>query len=187
MNSPIIFPWGPLLVKQMVDLSVTNEFLKDFNYNNSNIELPFPSLEKRKEYDVSNVKYINLLSPYIKNYLKIRGLENNFKLNILWGNLYGVNHYIPPHTHGNCDLSFVLFLEMPPTHLLNLEKGEGFLTFGYGEKSDWRSLIKNITYHRILPKINELYIFPHNLRHHSTPMSNPHSKRISVTGNIELL
>ena len=188
MNSPLIYPWGPLLSKQVVSNLVSDVFLQDLGKGGDEAKVGVVPIHKRYNYNLDNPKYLDLLLPYFHNYLKkITPLNYKLKLKLLMGNVYGSNDYIPPHIHSNCDLSFVLFLKTPSPHLLNSQTNEGNICFEYGEPKDNRSKLNCIYIHTINPQINDLFIFPNYLRHYSIPIKNPQAQRISLAGNIELL
>ena len=98
---------------------------------------------------------------------------------ILWG-----KEYNPIHIHTHCELSSVLWLEVPKRMLDEAKKNEtnaanpGNISFIYGEES-WGSL----TERHYAPTVNTLFIFPAALRHHVMHF-NSKVTRTSVAGNI---
>ena len=189
MSNPKIFPWGPILMRQEVDPNITKKFLNEWPSDGEDVETPLPNLTSRKIYPKSQWKeYESLLAPYINLYLQKMGIQYNFRFRGLWGNLYRQKDSIPLHIHNVCDLTFVLYIKLPPPSLLNLEnENEGNVVFIYGEETDARSKVRMVNEYNLTPKLNEIFIFPNNLRHYSIPMTHPKAERISISGNIELL
>ena len=93
--------------------------------------------------------------------------------------------YNPIHTHTHCDLSFVLWLEVPQRMLDEAKKKEtnaanpGDTCFIYGEDC-WNTVSEK----KFTPSINTLVIFPSSLRHHVMHF-NSNVIRTSVAGNIK--
>lgn len=179
--------WGPPLLKTTVNPNISKTLNSNLYIKDVDLITPMVDIESRKVYDLNNKEIFDLFSPYLRQSLKFMGISNEFRFTQIWRNVYKSNHYIPNHTHNEGDLSFVLFTKVPPTALLDKIKGEGNIVFEYGESPDWRGIIPNIHVHSISPQINELYVFPSNLRHQSIPFQNPSLERISISGNIELL
>ena len=92
--------------------------------------------------------------------------------------------YNPIHTHTCCDLSFILWLEVPQEILDEAKKNEtkaynpGQTVFIYGEDKPLYTTEKPIT-----PVENILFIFPADLRHYVMHF-NSDVTRTSVAGNI---
>ena len=186
MNNIELFQWGPLLLRQDIDSNITQNFLDNIK-STKEIEFEnFVTSTSRRAYN-NHLGLINSLRPYVKNYLKIAKLEENlFTFGNVWVNIYNEGDYVTPHVHENCDLSFVLFLQVPYIDYLNNPRNEGTLNFHYGEAPDRRARIPSISIHTILPKVNEMFIFPNNLLHYTVPIQENKIKRISVSGNITL-
>ena len=112
-----------------------------------------------------------------------------YRLEQIWINRMRAKEYNPIHVHTHCDLSFVLFLEVPQrmlnerkrTPLTNVGGKPGDLCFLYGEEA-WGSLTEK----RFTPVVNTLFIFPATLRHQVLHF-NSKVIRTSVAGNIKLL
>ena len=89
---------------------------------------------------------------------------------------------MPIHTHPNCNISFILFLEVPKEMLAEkrVTKGlpPGFTGFLYGE-----DVYGAVTNRIIKPEENVLYMFPSNLRH-CVAHFNSKVTRTSVSGNV---
>lgn len=182
-----IIPFGPLLIQEKLTDSEL-AYIKEGFYKQEmvNIKTSLPDLSKRGRMDHNNKEYNEILKPYIEQYLNVMGWEGKYELTSLWGNVYENNDYVPPHIHIKCDLSFVLFLEMPPKEILNLKKREGMLCFMYGEQESCWAKVKPITLQEVLPREGEIYIFPQNLQHYTIPLLKENTKRVSISGNILL-
>ena len=95
--------------------------------------------------------------------------------------------YNPMHIHTQCDLSFVLWLEVPQRMLNEAKKNEtnaanpGDTCFFYGEDTS-----HSVTEKRFIPIVNTLMIFPAKLRH-SVMHFNSKVTRTSVAGNIKFV
>ena len=93
--------------------------------------------------------------------------------------------YNPIHVHTFCDLSFVLWLEVPQRMLNEAKKNEtnasnpGTTGFLYGEDK-WSV----VTEKHFTPTPNNLMIFPADLRHQVMHF-NSKVTRTSVAGNIK--
>ena len=190
----MIYPWGPLLLKQNVDLKIINIILNNIPDRGRESLLDNNSNLKRISFNKEECGYlINLLDSYFLNYFREMGIAkknlpyNQYILNQSWVNIHKKDQFIPPHAHGYCDLSFVLYLKFPPPSILPLDTDEGNIIFTYGERNDARAKVKNIVKHQIKPEVGELYMFPNNLSHYTTPIASVQSERISLSGNIELL
>ena len=105
-----------------------------------------------------------------------------YKLQPLWINFQKAREYNPIHIHPNCNLSFILFLEVPKEMMEepHTTKGSppGYTGFMYGEDAHGF-----ITHRIVKPEKNVLYMFPSNLRHYVAHF-NSNVTRVSVSGNI---
>ena len=110
-----------------------------------------------------------------------------YQLTHVWINRMKAKEYNPVHIHTNCDLSFVLWLEIPQRMLKEAKKNEtnacnpGELTFFYGE--DHKDVVSQ---RHFVPKVNTLMIFSADLRH-SVMHFNSKVTRTSVAGNIKFV
>ena len=182
-----VIPFGPLLIHQKIDNTelqyLKNEFLNSDGFETFNTFLP--SITKRKRMNPNKGEYNQILKPYIQQYLNVMGWKGNYRLKSLWGNSYDKHDYIPPHIHSECDLSFVIFLQMPPKEF-SKTKGEGAINFMYGEQNYWQAKVTPITLQEIVPEEGDIFIFPQNLQHYTTPFLNDQIRKISLAGNIIL-
>ena len=107
-----------------------------------------------------------------------------YKLTQMWINRMKAKEYNPIHVHTFCDLSFVLWLEVPQQIIKEAKKNEtnaanpGTTCFLHGEDNPLVICEKQFA-----PKVNTLMIFPSTLRH-SVLHFNSKVIITSVPGNI---
>jgi len=171
-------PFGPYLSKMFVDDDFCKRLLK-VGKTLANTSQCFSPMEFNLKKD-----------PWIEEEFKVGVFQPTYKLKSLWINFQKAGEYIPIHTHHNCDISFILFLEVPKEMLAEkrVTKGlpPGFTGFLYGEDvhSHRKSEQGKIEFDLIIkPEENVLYMFPSNLRH-CVARFNSKVTRMSVTGNI---
>jgi len=179
--------FGPLVLKQRLSYQETMDIKDSFsNQTKENLITELPDLHERGVIDPNDERYNKILYPYIRKYLDVYNFKGGYKIVSLWGNVYRKNDMVPPHIHTCCDLSFVLFLKMPPIEMLDQKKEEGVFVLRYGDDAPFGQKIAPITNQVILPKEGELIIFPQNLIHYTLPIKHPQAERISISGNILL-
>ena len=131
--------------------------------------------------------YINT---WIEGWQKFANKPNfnpRYQLTQMWINRMRAKEYNPIHIHTNCDLSFVLWLEVPQRMLNEAKTNEtnaanpGSTCFLYGEHKHNVVSEKHFT-----PAVNTLMIFPSDLRHHVMHF-NSKVIRTSVAGNIKFV
>jgi len=127
--------------------------------------------------------YINT---WIHGFEQFRGGEKfnpPYKLKSIWINFQKSGEYNPVHTHPDCALSFVLYLEVPRKMLeekRSTMRGipPGHTGFIYGERTP------GVVSERVIkPEEGMLYMFPAYLRHYVTHF-NSKVTRTTVSGNI---
>ena len=131
--------------------------------------------------------YINTWIEGWKKFSNKPPFNPKYQMTQMWINRMRAKEYNPIHVHTNCELSFVLFLEVPQRMLDEAKKNEtnagnpGDTCFLHGEDS-WGV----ITEKRFAPRLNHLLIFPANLRHQVMHF-NSKVIRTSVAGNIKFV
>jgi len=133
--------------------------------------------------------YVNTWIEGWKRFSQRPNFNTKYELTQLWINRMKAKEYNPIHIHTHCDLSFVLFLDVPQRMLdeakrkpiTNVGAKPGELCFLYGEEV-WGSLTEKL----FTPKVNTLLIFPATLRH-SVIHFNSKVTRTSVAGNIKFV
>ena len=131
--------------------------------------------------------YINTWIDGWKRFADKSNFNPKYQLIQIWINRMRAKEYNPAHVHTHCDLSFVLWLEVPQRMLNEAKKNKtnaanpGNICFLYGEESSYALCEKQFA-----PKVNTLMIFPANLRHHVMHF-NSKGTRTSVAGNIKFI
>jgi hypothetical protein len=131
--------------------------------------------------------YINTWIDGWKRFADKSNFNPKYELTSMWINRMRAKEYNPIHVHTHCALSFVLWLEVPQRMLDEAKKNEtnaanpGELCFLYGEDNAYVLSEKQFA-----PKVNTLFIFPANLRHHVMHF-NSKGTRTSVAGNIKFI
>ena len=93
----------------------------------------------------------------------------------------------PPHIHTNCQLSTVLYLQIPSglkkenKEYKGKSAGPGSVVFTYGESRDYVVDEKSF-----LPVKGDFFVFPYNLKHYVSPFKSK-GERISVSANFKIL
>ena len=131
--------------------------------------------------------YINTWIEGWRRFANKPNFNPKYRLHQMWINRMKAKEYNPIHIHINCDLSFVLWLEVPQrmlneakrTPLTNVGAKPGDLCFLYGEDK-WSVISEK----QFTPKLNTLMIFPSTLRHQVLHF-NSKVTRTSVAGNIK--
>ena len=107
-------------------------------------------------------------------------------MTMAWANFMKAGEFNPPHTHGNCDFSSVLFIKIPEALKEEHKKfrgnggGPGAITFTYGETHPYAIAGKGF-----FPQEGDLYIFPATLTHFVSPFLSL-EERISLSANFRL-
>jgi len=128
--------------------------------------------------------YINTWIEGFQRFSNRPNFNPKYQLTKIWINRMKAKEYNPAHIHTNCNLSFVLWLEVPQRMLNEAKKKDtnanapGGTTFFYGE--DHRHVISE---KHFAPIVNTIMIFPATLRH-SVMHFNSKVTRTSVAGNI---
>ena len=131
--------------------------------------------------------YINTWIDGWKRFADKSSFNPKYELTQIWINRMRAKEYNPAHVHTHCDLSFVLWLEVPQRMLNEAKKNKtnaanpGNICFLYGEETAYGLCEKEFA-----PKVNTLMIFPANLRHHVMHF-NSKGTRTSVAGNIRFI
>jgi uncharacterized protein (TIGR02466 family) len=184
--------WGPLLFRTKLNKEDLNEVLKlcDKNFTNKiNKELAGIIDE---EYSIDLQKYFNIIKPYLDNVYK-KAFEtwyvksfNQINIKSAWVNFMKNGEFNPPHTHINCILSSVLYLQIPEKlkienkNYIGKSSGPGSISFTYGEER-----FLNINIINFFPEEGDFFIFPSNLQHVVFPFKSK-VERISIASNFDI-
>jgi hypothetical protein len=114
---------------------------------------------------------------------------NNFKTISAWVNFMKQGEYNPPHIHSGCDLTCVLYLDIPSKLKEENKKyvgtikngGPGSINFTYSLGNDLLK-ISNSTF---FPNTGDFFIFPATLLHSVFPFKSE-IERISVSANFKI-
>ena len=128
--------------------------------------------------------YVNTWIEGWKRFGNRPNFNPKYRLHQMWINRMKPKEYNPIHVHTLCDLSFIIWLEVPKRMLDEAKTNKtnaanpGDTCFLHGEDN---ALV--ICEKQLAPKVNTLMIFPANLRH-SVMHFNSKVIRTSVAGNI---
>tara|TARA_R100001086_G_scaffold66954_1_gene31237 strand:+ start:699 stop:1301 length:603 start_codon:yes stop_codon:yes gene_type:complete len=131
--------------------------------------------------------YINTWIEGWKKFSNKPNFNPKYRLTQMWINKMKAKEYNPIHVHTNCDLSFVLWLQIPPRILKEAKNKEtnasnpGNIGFLYGEDK-WGVIAEK----HFSPLVNTLMMFPADLRHQVMHFDSKVT-RISVAGNIKFV
>jgi hypothetical protein len=131
--------------------------------------------------------YINTWIEGWKRFSHRPNFNRKYRLNQMWINRMRAKEYNPMHVHTHCDLSFILWVEVPQRMLNEAKKNitnaanPGETCFLYGEDK-WSV----VTEKHFTPQVNTLMMFPADLKH-SVMHFNSKVIRTSVAGNISFI
>ena len=186
-------PFGPYLAKMEIDLEFCKRLLEVGKTltKKYNTELA-GNIDEEYLYDLKKHPWIEpeikvCVNTWISGWRKFSGISDfdpQIRLDPLWINFQKAGEYNPIHLHPGCNLSFVLFLEIPEEMLKEKSKisgiPPGYLGFMYGENI---VLHGSVTHRVIQPKVGTLVMFPSILRHYVSHFTS-NVIRTSVSGNI---
>ena len=149
----------------------------------------------KDEYLIDVKKYVDVIGPYFKTFVdgvkswshpQIQGKVN---FSEAWVNYMVAGEFNPPHVHNNCNLSSVLFVQVPKDLKKENEailkrgitsSGPGTLVFQHGEVGFFTIIERTF-----LPEEGDLFIFPGSLKHYVSPFSCK-GERITIASNAYL-
>ena len=185
-------PFGPYVAKMTLDPGFCKRLLETGKtLTKSHKEYLAGSIEHEYVFDLNKDKWIEeefdaCIGTWLKGYQQFSGDRNfnpQFKLHPLWINFQKAKEYNPIHSHPGCNLSFVLYLEVPKEMLAEARAttgaAPGHTGFMYGEDA-----YGFITHRIVKPSEGTLLMFPSNLRHYVSHFDSPNVTRTSVSGNI---
>jgi uncharacterized protein (TIGR02466 family) len=183
--------WGPFLFKTKI---LKEEVKKILSFCKRDEKLDCRHTlagHINEEYVVNNKDIFPILSPYTEVYLKTRNeqwnipVESTIEIDETWVNYMKQGEFNPPHTHLSCDLSCVLYLQIPKDIIKNKENHvalssvPGSISFMYGE-----NLRNNIYSQNFFPEEGDFFIFPAWLQHCVFPFKSD-EERISLSANFK--
>lgn len=183
--------FGPFVFKTKVDLNICKNILQLCKKeNNANRQL---AGHLKDQYNIDKNKYFEYIKQIIVIYIKQaekwydKPICNGVEIVGAWVNFMKAGDFNPPHVHTNCDLSSVLFLEIPNELVKERKKyvgkhyGPGTIEFMYGEDME----LSNINMNH-LPEVGDFFIFPAKVRHCVSPFKSK-GIRISLAANFKLI
>ena len=185
-------PFGPYVAKMTLDPGFCKRLLETGKtLTKSHSEYLAGSIEHEYVFDLKKDTWIEeefkiCVKAWLKGYQQFSGDRNfnpDFQLHPLWINFQKAKEYNPIHSHPGCNLSCVLYLEVPKEMLAEKRTttgaAPGHTGFMYGEDA-----YGFITHRIIRPSERTLLMFPSNLRHYVSHFDSPNVTRTSVSGNV---
>ena len=185
-------PFGPYVAKMNADPNFCKRLLRlGKTLTTKHNEHLAGAIEHEYSYDLKKDSWIEeefkvCVNTWITGFKAFAGdvdFNPKYKLDTLWINFQKAKEYNPVHTHPNCSVSMILFLEIPKEMIEEPQAPRaippGYTGFLYGE-----DVGGFITHRLIKPENNMLYMFPSNLRHYVAHF-NSKVTRTSVSGNIK--
>jgi hypothetical protein len=182
--------WGPILFKIKMQQEDLKKCVDLCSKKSSEVDETLAGVIKHQHY-ISPTHYSKIINPYLdpfhQAYRNWYG-KNISQVNIRssWVNFMRAGEFNPPHTHLNCDLSSVLFIQIPEglkeehQKFIGTGGGPGTLSFTYGEFQP-----HNISTRVFFPEEGDLFIFPATLTHFVAPFLSK-GERISLSANFDL-
>lgn len=185
--------WGPLLFR----IKVSAKDVDALKHLSSQARLN--QLDYRKnlagviaeELEVDQRKYTNIVQPYLDAYLIAHKTwystdVKKIKTDTVWVNYMVKGEHNPPHTHTDCDLSSVLYLEMPPDLKKEHKKfkgngpGPGAIDFFIGGPQPFYNNL-----YSFYPDVGDFFIFPWSLIHYVGSFT-CRGTRVSIAANFNI-
>ena len=190
MSAYNFYYWGPLLFKIKMQQGDLKKCVDLCSKKSSEVDETLAGVIKHQHY-ISPTHYSKIINPYLdpfhqayRNWYGKTITQVNIRSS--WVNFMRAGEFNPPHTHLNCDLSSVLFIQIPEGLKEEHQKftgtggGPGTLSFTYGEFQP-----HNISTRVFFPEEGDLFIFPATLTHFVAPFLSK-GERISLSANFDL-
>ena len=182
--------WGPLLFKIKMQQGDLKKCVDLSSKKSSEVDETLAGVIKHQHY-ISPTHYSKIINPYLdpfhqayRNWYGKTITQVNIRSS--WVNFMRAGVFNPPHTHLNCDLSSVLFIQVPEGLKEEHQKftgtggGPGTLSFTYGEFQP-HAICRRVFF----PEEGDLFIFPATLTHFVAPFLSK-GERISLSANFDL-
>lgn len=191
------YNYGPLIVHSKVDLNTLNQVKKLCSKKNKKANYKLVGVIEN-EHDLDIPKYESIMKPYVETYHQAykhwtsgKNLNGYFKILDVWVNYMKANEYNPPHIHPNCDLSTVLFVQVPDKLKQENEKWKVKTgnTFGGPGLIGLTTLLSGKFYNGgtdFFPEEGDFLMFPSDVTHYVNPFKSK-CERISVAVNYKLI
>tara|TARA_R100001129_G_scaffold185522_1_gene173993 strand:+ start:209 stop:790 length:582 start_codon:yes stop_codon:yes gene_type:complete len=184
--------WGPLLYFTKISNKDVKTLLK-----NCKKDIKFDARKQlagiiEDEYNFNFQVYQEVMAKYIPDFLKAWNVYYNEKIHKIeisnsWVNYMKAGESNPNHIHTECDLSSVLYLQVPQgikkenKQYIGTSRGPGMVNFTYGDVRPY-----NTIEHSFMPEVGQLFIFPFNLEH-SVNSFKSKGERISLATNFNII
>jgi len=194
----IAYYFGPYLWQTSITQELSSQLLeKGLSHQQDHRHSLAGIIDKEYRYsDNDIIWFAKEIAPTINEYLKLGyhhynvndGMKDikSVSLESLWINVMQKGESNPMHGHDG-DISFVIYLNVPEELEIENKKyigrssGPGKIDFHYGEYQ--RHFISVFSF---LPKTNDMFIFPANLKHAVNSYSSD-VQRISISGNFKFI
>lgn len=188
------YHFGPLLIKTKINPNDLKVIKKLINKKSNKVNNILAGVIEN-EHQVNLKNYSEIIGKYLNLYLHAHEQRTGekkkarFEITNAWVNYMKAGEYNPPHTHDSCNISTVLFLEIPDSlkkendkwKKLNIKSGgPGSLEFMYMLQEDF--CIGNIN---VFPEEGDFFMFPNYLFHFVAPFKSK-VERISLASNIKI-
>jgi len=189
----LFYYWGPLLFKITLsteDIKALKKVCEEARLHQQDHRKHLAGIIK-EELVVDPVRYTKIIKPYLEKYQvayqNFHGKQfRHIHTESVWVNYMKKGEFNPAHNHTNCNLSSVLYLEMPPG--LDKENKE-FIGHGFGPGAIHfiiagpQPLYNNAYIFK--PRVGDFFIFPWCLTHSVAPFK-CEGTRISVAANFSI-
>ena len=158
---PAYYTILPEIEKDVID------YIKNVEYEDFVSKTGYVSCNKKLLDDENLHGLKSKIEQSLKYYTtNLLGVKNNFKFKMTnsWSNKHKENNHIPEHSHTNCLISGILYLQTDDnTGDLLIKNLNSFSNLIVPEFE--KTTIFNISYFRIKPKNNMIVFFPSHLTH----------------------
>ena len=179
--------WGPLLFLTKLKKEEIKKIRELENEDNDFSKKLVGLIDSQNEID--SKKYYEIISPYLKAYKD--AFESYYaekcpsiEIGKAWVNKMVAGESNPMHHHVNCNLSSVLFTEIPKDLAKENKNFKGNGT-GPGGLQFYNNPIRagHITEKGYVPEVGDFFIFPANLSHAVNPFKCK-GHRVSIAANF---
>tara|TARA_R100001244_G_scaffold121859_1_gene91513 strand:- start:40 stop:648 length:609 start_codon:yes stop_codon:yes gene_type:complete len=183
--------WGPLLFRTKLD----DEQIKDLRKLSE--EAKTDNRKKlvgiiKKELNINVPKFTEILQPAFKLFTSAYKTWYGTDIKTVttheaWVNFMKKGEYNPPHTHGECDFSSVLYLNVPAglekerKQFIGTGLGPGSIVFTIGGTDRFCN-----TFYSFVPEVGDFFMFPWSLIHFVGPFQCS-GTRTSIAANFKVV
>ena len=183
--------FGPFVFQAKIKETICKEILKLCKKeNNANHQL---AGHLNHQYNINKEKYFEYIKEIMFIYIDQaekwydKKICKGVQITGAWVNFMEAGDFNPPHIHTDCNLSSVLFLQIPDKlvkerkEFKGIHNGPGAIEFIYGDDRELNNT--NMSHH---PEKGDFFIFPANVRHFVSPFKSK-GIRISLAANFKLI